>query len=220
MTYFVYALVIFLATHLIPGIRPLRSFLVSRLGKPLYLTLFSIASVIGLGFVGWTYSAVPYLAVWLLPVEARWFVVGAMMVSCFFVVTGVTTANPFSLGLGAGTFDPEKPGIVRVTKHPVVWGLFIWSAAHLMANGDMASLILFGLFSLLSALGPWVFNKRAKELMGAQEWERAAAACQQIPIVRALTQIGLFRLVIAVAVYSFLLVAHGPVIGVSPLDGL
>ncbi|VAW17651.1 hypothetical protein MNBD_ALPHA12-2327, partial [hydrothermal vent metagenome] len=43
------------------------------------------------------------------------------------------------------------PGRIRVlVKHPMLWGTFFWSAGHLMANGDLASVILFGSFLVYS----------------------------------------------------------------------
>lgn len=220
VTFFVCALVFFIATHLIPGIKPLRRALIARFGKPLYLSFFSAASLLGLGFVGWTYTNAPYIELWPLTVSMRWLVVTAMGVACFLVICGMTSANPFSLGIGARRFNAQTPGIVKFTRHPLLWGLFIWSVAHLFANGDVASFMLFGLLSLLGALGPWVFDRRTQEKMGVNVWARACQESRNVPVARALMQVGALRPLAAAGFYLLLVSAHGPLIGVSPLDGL
>jgi len=45
-----------------------------------------------------------------------------------------------------------KTNLKRVTRHPMLWGVTLWSVAHLIANGDLASILLFGSFVVFSLL--------------------------------------------------------------------
>ena len=46
----------------------------------------------------------------------------------------------------------------------MLWGVAIWAAAHLLANGDLASLILFGSFGAFSLFDVWSANRRGAQL--------------------------------------------------------
>ena len=49
-------------------------------------------------------------------------------------------------------FDPARPGIAAITRHPLLWALTLWSLAHLAPNGDLAHGLLFGSFALTALL--------------------------------------------------------------------
>ncbi|NQU60348.1 MAG: hypothetical protein HQ512_04395 [Rhodospirillales bacterium] len=74
-----------------------------------------------------------------------WDWIAVMPVVCLLVAAGMSSPNPFSLGLSAKNYDPGRPGIVGVTRHPVIWGMALWAASHLLANTDAAGALLFGL---------------------------------------------------------------------------
>jgi uncharacterized membrane protein len=57
-----------------------------------------------------------------------------------------------------------KGNIKRFTRHPMLWGILIWSAAHLLVNGDLASMLLFGSFGVYS-----VYAMISQNLRGAQK---------------------------------------------------
>ncbi len=53
--------------------------------------------------------------------------------------------------------------IKRFTRHPMLWGFTLWAAAHLIANGDLASFMLFGTFGAYSVFGMISQNARGAE---------------------------------------------------------
>lgn len=71
-------------------------------------------------------------------------------------------AMPVALTLLVAAFMPTN--LKRLTPHPMLWGVTVWAAAHLMANGDLASLILFGSFGAFSLFDMWSANRRGAEL--------------------------------------------------------
>ncbi|MBT6096016.1 MAG: NnrU family protein [Rhodospirillaceae bacterium] len=211
------ALAVFLAVHAIPAIRPLRAQLVTLFGELVYIAAFS---AISLGLVVWlgiAYAHAPYVELWSYWPEFKWLALLVMPVACVLSAAGLTSRNPFSLGAGYERFDPERPGIVRLTRHPAVWGLATWSAVHIPINGDAASVILFGLLTVLGVAGPKSLDAKRKRAMGEVVWTDTLARVRLVPLTQALSQIGIFRLLLGLALYGALLLAHEPVIGISPL---
>ncbi len=193
---------------------------IGALGKSLYLVVFSIISLVALIFVGWAYANAPYWELWALTPALRWAALIAMPLACFLVVAGASSPNPFSLGVGGHNFDPGRPGIVRIAKHPLIWGLLTWSSVHILVNGDVASLILFGSMSLMAVMGPYILNQRMRRLLGADVWDLLSDDIRRTSVFTAVLQVGTLRFMAAGAFYILLLAAHGPVIGVSPAAGL
>ncbi len=99
----------------------------------------------------------------------------------------------------------------------------IWSAFHLSANGDLASVILFGTFFLLALLGPYSIDAKRRRKMGAT-WESFASRTSNIPFAAILAGRNSFkpyeyfdwRFIVAVALFGIVLVGHARVFGVSP----
>jgi len=75
--------------------------------------------------------------------------------------------------------DPAR-GMIRITRHPIMWGFILWAAAHLLARGDTKSLVFFGAFLLLASLGTILLDKRKARIEG---WPRFAAVTSNIPLV-------------------------------------
>lgn len=69
---------------------------------------------------------------------------------------------PIALTLLVAAFFPTN--LKRVTRHPMLWGVTTWAAVHLLANGDLAALILFGSFGTFSLFGMWSANRRGAEI--------------------------------------------------------
>jgi hypothetical protein len=70
--------------------------------------------------------------------------------------------HPLALTLLVAAFMPTN--LKRVTRHSMLWGVTIWAAVHLLANGDVAALILFGSFGAFSLFDVWSANRRGAEL--------------------------------------------------------
>ena len=211
------AVAVFVLTHLIPAIRPLRAVLVRVFGERLYIVLFSILSLAVIVWLGFAYAGAPYVELWPYIPELRWLPIIVMPIACILVVAGLSSRNPFSLGLGSDGFDPLKPGITAVTRHPAIWGLVLWSALHIPVNGDAASLVLFGLLTGLGFGGPKSLDAKRRRSMGEAEWQDLLTRVNETSFTTALAQTGPWRVLLGMALYGALLAAHEPVIGISPL---
>ena len=78
--------------------------------------------------------------------------------------------------------DPAR-GMIRITRHPIMWGVMLWAAAHILARGELASLIFFGGFFVLAALGTVLMDARKRN---DPDFQRFAAVSSNIPFVAVL----------------------------------
>jgi uncharacterized membrane protein len=137
--------------------------------------------------------------------------------------------NPLSIASrNDKSFDPDHPGIAGVTRHPVLWAAALWAFAHIVPNGDLAHVLLFGLFSAFSIVGMLAIDARNQRALGAANWRRLSHRTSQVPLAAlvgggwrpSFDKINIFRLVAAVGLYAGFLALHQPVIGVSPFPPL
>ena len=123
--------------------------------KALGVNGFRLAySALALGGLAWTivaYSAAPHNPLWADSPGLRHLPLLVMPFACILLVCGLTTQNVTMLA-GEKYLEGPRPlwGIVTVTRHPFLWGTGLWAVAHFLANGDEASVILFGGMAILS----------------------------------------------------------------------
>ncbi|MGO4705440.1 NnrU family protein [Microvirga sp. 2MCAF38] len=130
MALLVLGLIVFLGVHAFTMVRGARSRLISALGEGPYKALYSVISLIGLVVIviGYgQYRHAGYIPVWEPPIWTRHLTL--LLVWIAFVC------------LAAAYF----PGWIKARlKHPMLAGVKIWAFAHLLANGDLGSILLFG----------------------------------------------------------------------------
>lgn len=219
MTALVLASAFFVGIHIFVSGTRLRDRLVDSLGEGPYRTAFSVASAAGLFAMAWTYNRAPYLELWGSPAGLRHLAALLMAPATFLVVAGLTTRNPTAVG--AERLAARGPvGIVKLTRHPFLWGVALWALAHLLANGDVASLVFFASFFALAHVGPRLIDaKRARK--DPQGWAAFAAQTSATPFRGpprpSLAEIGWWRIGLSVVVYlALVLWLHEAVIGVAP----
>jgi uncharacterized membrane protein len=226
VTEFLIAIAVFVVAHVVPPAPPVRQRLIALLGRRAYLAGYSVLS---LGLIAWIIVAAhraPYVPLW---TPAPWQTlvpIVAMPLAAWLLVAGLAEANPLSISL-RGSGDATEPGpAAAVTRHPVLWAFLLWAASHMVPNGDVVSLILFGGMAILALAGLAVVDRRARRRLGEERWKRLAAATSVVPFValasgRARLRVSLrlgLSLVAAVALYLwFLLQGHIWLIGVDPL---
>ena len=135
MSLLVAGLVLFLAVHLIPNAPRLRAALVERLGAMPYRGVFSAVVLLSLVAVVWGFSRAPIEEVYAPPAWGH-------RVSMILV--------PIALVLFAAANMPTR--IRALVRHPMLLGLLLWAFAHLLANGEVRSVVLFGGFALIGAV--------------------------------------------------------------------
>lgn len=225
MTQLILAVVVFLLTHLVPALPRLRAGLVARLGRRAYLIAYSALSLVVLAWVGHAYAAAPYVPLWDHEPRLAWVPAVVMFPALWLLLLGLTRPNPLSLGRSAG-FDPSRPGVLAVVRHPIPWAMALWAAAHMAANGDVAAWILFGLLLVLSLGGMAGLDAKKKRQFGQAEWRRLAARTSAWPFQAVLagrvgprlriTRGTALTVVMAALLYRLVLALHAPLFGVSP----
>lgn len=187
-------LALFIGTHVFVTFRAARAALVARLGEGPYKLGFSLVAAIGIGLIAYgfgLYQATDWIPVWDPPSWTRHVVALLMAPATILVVAAYVPGH-----------------IKRTLRHPMLAGVKLWAAAHLLANGDLGSIVLFG-----SILGWAVFDrlavKRREATSGAADGAAAAGWRNDVVAV-----------VVGLLVYLALgFVFHPLVIGVPAFAG-
>jgi uncharacterized membrane protein len=210
----------FLAAHFVSS-TPLREAIVRRVGEKAYLALYSLAAIATLGWMVWAYNHAPAQRLWpglkLLPAIL-------MPFALILLAAGVLGKNPTAVGQSRVLHASDAArGVLRVTRHPVMWAIMLWAFAHLLARGTAGGAIFFGSFLLLAALGTRAIDARKARALG-EDWRRFAASTSNIPLLAiaqgrnrlALGEIGLVRTAFGLILYGGLLVSHAWLFGAQP----
>ena len=213
----VLATVAFLLTHLVSG-TPLRTRLVAALGEWPYRGVYSAAAFVTLGAMIWAFIGAPRDTLWpglrLAPLIAMPF--AFILIACGYF------RNPTMVGADRllKSDDPAR-GIIRVTRHPIMWGVMLWSGAHVIARADTRSLVFFGGLFLVALLGTLSMDRRKRN---NPDFVRFAAVTSHVPFGAiaqgrnrlAWSEIGWKRPAIGLAAFAAVLAAHRWLFGVSP----
>ena len=210
----------FLLIHFgVSGTR-LRDTLVARLGAGPYRGAFALASLLGLAWMIYAYRRAPAMPLWGLWLAFRPAAYVLVFVAFLFVVIGLATPSPTRVGMESKLAQGSAAvrGIMRITRHPFLWGVALWALAHLVVNGDVASLILFGSLLVLALGGPASIDAKRRRMFGEQ-WTPFANATSNIPFAAiaagrnqlrpALLEIGIWRALAAALAYAIAFYLHG-----------
>jgi uncharacterized membrane protein len=215
--------IFFVGIHLLIAGTPLRDKLVGVLGERGYLGLFSLLSLSGIVWLCWAWSASSLETPWWSTSALRPLVLVAMFFAFQLVVVGLTTKSPTATG-GEGMLESEEPatGILRITRHPFLWGVALWGLCHLLVNPDPPAFLFFGALLVLAVLGPRSIDaKRARK--HGEAWTRFAAVTSNLPFAAiaggrnqlVLGELGVWRIAAGVALYAIFLVLHPWLFGVA-----
>lgn len=209
MTMLVVATLIFLATHFVTS-TPLRPALVNAMGEWPYRGAYSTVALITLVWMVWAYTGAPREQLWTGLREVPY----VLMPLAFVLIACGYWRNPTMVGADKllKSEDPAR-GIIRITRHPIMWGLMLWAAAHIVARGDLKSLVFFGGFLLLALVGTLSMDARKR---ANPDWGRFAAVTSHVPFVAIaqgrnrldLHEIGWLRPAIGFAVFFAVLAVH------------
>ena len=174
-----FAAAAFLATHFIPA-TPLRGMAVKAIGEKAYLALYSLLAFAMIGWMVWAYNRAPLEPLF---VGLRWLPAVLMPFSFVLLACGVLARNPTIVGADKLLKSPEPArGMIRVTRHPVMWSFILWALAHVLARGELGAMVFFGTFLLLAALGAVLMDERKARTLG-DDWLRFAAVTSYFPFL-------------------------------------
>jgi uncharacterized membrane protein len=177
-------LILFFGVHVLSSARPARQALVERMGEKRYKGIYSLISLIGFALMVVGMSKAPRLELWTPPEWGYYAAVWFMPVALISLAASIVPSN-----------------IRRMTAHPMLWGFTLWALLHLLANGDLASLLLFGAFGLYS-----VHAMSSQNARGARIADRRRSPGFDVAAIA-----------VGLALYWLLLRFHGKLFGVSVL---
>ena len=123
-------LVLFLGVHVLTALREPRRRLIDRLGENTYKGLYSLISIIGVVLAGYGYAryrTTGWIDIWYPPVWTRHLTALLVLPAMVCIVAAYS------------------PGHIKTAlKHPMLVGVKLWAVAHLLSNGDLGSIVLFG----------------------------------------------------------------------------
>ena len=173
------------AVHFLPSVAPaLRERLIDGIGMGPYKGLFTLDMVIAVALMIWGYRVAEFEPVYDPP---AWGVHLNNLLMIFAI---------YLMGVGGA-----RGWVATKMRHPMLTGVIVWAVAHLLVNGDQASILLFGGMALWSLGMIWMINRR----VGA--WTAPKHCGVKGEIVLIAISLGIF------AVIAF---AHGWLLGVHP----
>jgi uncharacterized membrane protein len=176
MSSLVAATAAFLLTHFVTS-TPLRPKLVGAMGEWPYRGLYSLVAFVTLAWMIWAYAGAPREPLWLGFKE----IPRVLMPLAFVLIACGYWRNPTMVGADKllKSDDPAR-GIIRITRHPIMWGIMLWAGAHVLARGDLRAVVFFGGFLLLAALGTLLIDRRKQV---DPDFRRFKAVTSNIPFV-------------------------------------
>ncbi|WP_299153643.1 NnrU family protein [uncultured Tateyamaria sp.] len=208
----------FFVTHSIPVRPAIKSRLIAGIGQCGFLAGYSILSLGMLILLIWSAGRAPHVELWPQMPWQRHAVHLGMLAACLILAFSLGRPNPFSFGgAGNGDFDPARPGIVRIFRHPVPAALAFWAGLHLLPNGDLAHVLLFGVLGGFAIAGRALINRRKRREMGSDVWIDLDRKVADAPLLAGPASPAGFALHLAVGLGTFatLFWLHPYVIGVT-----
>ncbi|MCP5420724.1 MAG: NnrU family protein [Gammaproteobacteria bacterium] len=214
----------FLLGHVLLSGSSARSSLVGRLGQGGFMALYSIVALMTLGTMIYAYETLPTPDfLWFPGHGLRHLPLLVMPFALILLAGGYGTRNPSAVGMAQSLERPDVArGVLRITRHPIMWGIMLWAGAHVLANGDLGSLVFFGGLLLTALLGSWHLDRRLAADQG-ERWQRFVAVTSYVPfaaIIQGRQSLIWRELLLPIGVGSILYVAllllHARLFGVVP----
>ena len=208
---------------MVPAMPALRARLVAAMGRRAYLIVYSLVSLLTLAWLFHAALRLDFVPLWDPAPWQAWFPLILTPLALVLLLAGLMSPNPASITLRKPDLGPGA--ITTVTRHPVLWGFALWAGSHLVPNGDMRSLLLFGALLAFALLGMLITDRRSRRRLGAQ-WAEIDRTTSVLPFAAALagrTRLRIDRplalaILISAALTAWLLLGgHEVLFGADPL---
>jgi uncharacterized membrane protein len=198
MTWLILGLILFLGAHSVRVVADnWRAETIAAWGDKAFKGVYTLVSILGfyLLVVGYGEARLQPLALWNPPIFTRHISMLLMLLSSILLIATYIPSNHFKMRL----------------RHPMVLSVKVWALSHLLANGNLADLVLFGSFLIWAVL-----NFRSARARDRAQVENSVAIEDSPPKPNLYaTLIALFGGMALWAVITFVL--HAKVVGVAPM---
>lgn len=216
------AALVWIGIHLGISGTGVRDVAVARLGENGFRAAFSLLSVVAIVLLVMAWRNSYALVYWLTPEWLRWLLAALMLPAFMLFVGSVSVPNPTLVGPNRPAAAPR--GMIRVTRHPMLWSFAIWAAVHIIGTGDSASIKFFGAFLITALAGmPSIDAKYARR--DPATWAALSAATSIVPFAAiiqgrnqlVLREIGWVPPLIALTLWAVMIVIHPILFGIDIL---
>ena len=163
---------------------PLRRPLVARFGERGFLGLYSLVAFATFGWILFEFSRAPDVLLWTAPDWAWTLGAVLMFVASVLLVGSLTAPNP-ALPMAGSLIAkrPEPMGVLRLTRHPMMWSFAIWAVVHALVSGRAATVILAAGIGGLALFGAAMQDRKKADLLG-ETWAAWRARTSFVPFGR------------------------------------
>jgi uncharacterized membrane protein len=228
MNAFAWALAGFVLIHVGVSATGLRAALVRTMGEWPYRALFALASLALLAWLIWGFGemrADPFdplnAPVWPPPEWLRWPAYLLVALGLMLAFVGLFTPGPTVAGFekrGLAAAEPAR-GVLRITRHPFLWGVSLWALGHLLVNGERFAVMLFGALALMVLFGTRSIDRKGRA-RDPEAWPKFEAVTSNVPFAAIaqgrntlkLGEMG-WRILVALALVALLAWTHPMLFG-------
>ena len=214
------ASVAFVGIHMVMSSNPVRTPMFARLGRKSFRMAYSLISAVLFTWMITAYIHAPTLDVFEPNTAMKHASFSIMGLACFFIVFGYTTSNPMAVGKQGNGTKTQAHGVLKITRHPVMWGTALFAFCHMLASGHVAALIFFGSIAFLAIAGANHVdnNKRSNEKGDWDAYMQATSFVPLVAIIKGRTRVERgeykkWQMALTAALYVGLLMSHEPIIG-------
>jgi uncharacterized membrane protein len=209
----------FLCIHLMISGTDLKERIIERIGGRWYFILFSVLSVAGLVAMCVAFAIAQddrlNIVFWRAPLPLKIISLVVNFIAFFLVVLGLTTPSPTNLMALWRLPDKSVYGIIRISRHPVLAGIGLWSFMHMVSSGNIASWLFFGSLLGVCTLGAANIDRKRLALMG-DTYASVMRRTSIIPFVAIIEgrtafapeELGIARMFLAASMFSMFAVLH------------
>jgi uncharacterized membrane protein len=182
----------FVGTHFLLS-HPLRGPLVRAMGEGPFRGVYSMVALITFGLMVFFYHAIgreTYL-MWNAG-DAGWIIGTILMWLAAILFVGSFLGNPALVGAPGPKGGPS--GVLRITRHPMMWSFAIWAAVHMMIIAQFKTVVFDSAIIILALVGAYMQDRKKAGQMG-EDWHDWTAQTAFVPFTRGLANPGIVALV-------------------------
>jgi uncharacterized membrane protein len=159
----------------------LRWLLVQHLGERVFRALFSVLSLASLWFLIKSYRTAGFYPLWFSPQPIHWLPLLVMPFALVLMVGAFSVPNATSVGSEQVLQRTDAArGVLRITRHPFLWSVALWSGVHLLVTGHVAAILFFGSFLATALRGTTSIDEKRRRTQRA-EFARYAEVTSNLP---------------------------------------
>ena len=210
----------FVGIHISMSSSSIRTLLLACLGQKKFRLLYFLISGVLFSWIITAYLRAPSLVLFEPNTGMKHVSFSIMGFACFLVVFGYTTSNPMATGKKGEGVHSLPFGVLKITRHPIMWGMALFAFCHVLASGTAAAFIFFGSIATLAITGAHHIdmNKQAEENGG---WDAYLKLTSHVPLGAIISgrirvergEYKWWQMVLTAGLYVFFLMSHEAIIG-------